>query len=56
MMLNKTTSFGVLSSFLTFKIFSEITVIYSLCTNGLVDIIDSVSENEEILNVEGHTE
>lgn len=45
----------MLSLFLTFKIFSEITIIYSLCTNGLMDI-DSLSENEEFLNVEDYIE
>lgn len=52
-MSNKTISFGVFSSF---KMFSEVSIIYSLCKNVLVDSIDSVSENGEILNVNDHAD
>ena len=54
-MFNKTTYCGVFSSALAFKIFSEMSIIYSFCKNGLVDVIESVSENREIL-VKGRAE
>lgn len=53
---NKTMSYGVFSSFLAFKMFSKMSIIYSLCKNGLVDIIKSVSENREIFNIEDRAE
>lgn len=31
-------------------------VTWSLCKNGLVDIVEFVSENREILHVRGHVE
>lgn len=48
-MFNKIIYCGVFSLVFVFKIFFEMSIIYSFCKNGLVDVIEFVFENREIL-------